>query len=105
MSFSSTIQILKVNEIEKGISKKTGAAWERHTAECMLLSDVGEIECVGKLTIPVALREGLKTGTYRAGFALHVPTFGDRKGEVSTQLVSLSAVPVRAPVAGAVKPA
>lgn len=95
MSFSSTVQVLKVNEVEKGISKKTGQPWERHTAECCLLGDDGAIECVGRLSIPTALRGEVKVGTFRAGFALQVPTFGDQKGDITARLTSLSAVPVR----------
>lgn len=96
MSFTSTIQILKVNEVEKGISKKTQQPWERHTAECMLLADDGSIECVGRLVLPPAIREaGVTTGVYRAGFSLHVPTYGDAKGDISARLVSLIPAPVR----------
>lgn len=101
MSFSSTIQILKVNEVEKGIAKKTGQPWERHTAECMLLNDDSSIECVGRLVIPTAMRETVSVGTFRAGFSLVVPTFGDQKGDITARLVSL--VPV--PVAGVKPPA
>lgn len=105
MSFSSTIQVLKVNEVEKGVSKKTGQPWERHTAECMLLDDSGEVECVGKLTIPQALRETVAKGVFRAGFSLVVPTFGDQKGEISARLVSLQPVPLRSPGVGSPAPA
>ncbi len=89
MSFSSTIQVLKINEVEKGISKKTGQPWERHTAECMLLSDDGSIDCVGRLVIPTVMRESIQVGTFRAGFALVVPTFGDQQGQITARLTSL----------------
>lgn len=95
MSFSSTIQILKVNAVETGVAAKTGKAWERHTAECMLLADDGSIECVGKLDIPPTLRGLVAVGTFRAGFSLQVPTFGQDQGKVVSRLVSLQAVPVR----------
>lgn len=89
MSFSSTLQVLKINAVESGISKKTGTAWERHTAECMLLDDAGAIECVGRLVIPPTMRETLAVGTFRAGFALVVPTYGDAKGDITARLTSL----------------
>ena len=95
MSFSSTIQVLKINEVEKGISKKTGQPWERHTAECCLLDASGAVECVGKLSIPPPLRGELKIGVFSAGFTLAVPTYGDAKGDITARLVSLVAVPVR----------
>lgn len=89
MSFSSTLQVLKINAVESGISKKTGAAWERHTAECMLLDDAGQIECVGRLVIPPVMRESLSVGTFRASFALVVPTYGDAKGDITARLTGL----------------
>lgn len=89
MSFSSTLQILKINAVESGISKKTGSAWERHTAECMLLADDGSIECVGRLVIPPTMRESLAVGTFRASFALVVPTYGDAKGDITARLTGL----------------
>lgn len=99
MSFSSTIQILKLNEVEKGTSKKTGQPWERHTAETMLLNDDGTIEVVGKLDIPPVLRGQVTVGTFRAGFSLQVPSFGLQQGQVTARLVSLLPVPVRATAA------
>lgn len=89
MSFSSTLQVLKINAVESGISKKTGTAWERHTAECMLLDDKNEIECVGRLVIPPIMRESLTVGTFRASFALVVPTYGDAKGDITARLTGL----------------
>ncbi len=99
MKFSSTVQILKVNEVQKGVSAKTGKPWERHTAECMLLSDTGEIECVGRLVIPDSLRENIQPGIFRAGFALVVPTFGDQKGDITARLTALTLIPSKAPTA------
>lgn len=106
-NFSSTLQVLKLNEIERGISSKSGKPWERHTAECILLGDDGSIECVGKLNIPEPLRGIVQTGTFRAGFTLHVPTFGDQQGQITSRLVSLTPVPVKgaAPVQAPAKAA
>lgn len=87
--FSSIIQVLKVNEVVKGVSKKTGNAYERHSAECVLLDSSGAIECVGRLVIPEALRDAVKPGHFSAGFTLRVPTFGDRKGDIEAALVTL----------------
>lgn len=98
MAMSSTIQILKVNEIESGVSAKTQKPWERHTAECIVLTDDGQVECVGRFVVPPALREGLRTGVFRAAFSLRVPTFGDNKGDIVPQLTGLVPVPpLRAP--------
>lgn len=100
MSFQSTINILKLNDVVKGKSAKTGKDWERHTAETMLLNDDGSIECVGKLDIPPSLRGCVSVGVFRAGFSLSVPTFGEDQGKVVSRLVSLQAVPpMRSPSA------
>ena len=93
MAFTSTIQILKINPVASGVSVKTGKPWERHTAEAMLLNDDGSIEVVGKLNIPKDLRGSIKEGIYRASFSFYVPGMGDSKGEISTTLVGLMAVP------------
>lgn len=105
MSFSSTVQVLKINPVESGISKKTNQPWERHTAECLLLDDLGGVECVGRLVIPPTLREGLALGTFRASFALVVPTFGDQKGDITARLTGLVPVPASARPAAAPAPA
>lgn len=105
MSFSSTIQIIKVNEVEKGVSKKTGQPWERHSAECILIDGDGGIEAVGRLVIPEPLREQVSLGTFRAGFTLARSNFGDQKGDIVARLVSLQAVQAvkPAPAASAAK--
>jgi len=95
MSFYSTVNVLQVNEIEKGTSAKTGKPWERHTAEAVLVNEeTGEVS-VGKLDIPPTLRGTVSKGVYRAGFSLHVPTFGDQQGKIVSRLVSLLPVPVK----------
>jgi hypothetical protein len=95
MSNFSTINILKLNEVVKGKSEKTGKDWERHTAEAVCLLDDGSIECVGKLDIPPDMRGQVTVGVFRAGFSLHVPTYGDQQGKITSRLVSLQSVPVR----------
>lgn len=86
--FTSIIQILKVNDVVKGISK-AGNAYERHSAECLLLDNTGAVQCVGRLVIPTDLRDSAKVGMYSANFTLRVPTFGDRKGDIEAALVGL----------------
>lgn len=103
--FTSTIQILKINDIASGISAKTGKPWERHTAEGMLLKDDGSVECVGKLNIPKDLRGTLTPGIYRASFSFYVPSMGDTKGDISTMLVGLIPVPASAVRGSASAPA
>jgi hypothetical protein len=92
MAFSSKIQVLKVNELQSGISKKTNLPWDRLTAECMLLDDNGALLEVGKLTIPKPLREKVTVGTFVASFTLVVARMGDRKGEIETSLTDLTPI-------------
>lgn len=39
----SLIQILKVNEVKKGVSRKSGNPYEIRDAECLLLNEDGSI--------------------------------------------------------------
>lgn len=89
MSFSSQITVLKVNEIEKGVSAKSGKPWERHTAETMLLDDKGQCFKVGKLDIAPALRGTVQAGTYTASFGLDVPDYGPNQGRITSYLTAL----------------
>jgi len=110
MSFSSKLTILKLNEVEKGVSAKTGKPWERHTAECMLLDESGQCFKVGKLDVAPALRGTVAAGTFVATFGLDVPDYGLQQGRVTAYLTAL--VPVNksgmpapaAPVAPAAAP-
>lgn len=95
MSFSSTIQVLKV-ENEERTSKRTGNAYNHFAARVILLTDDGEVDTVGVINsrrITPELRDSMKLGTYRATFALKVPDFGEDKGDVICMLTGL--VPVQ----------
>lgn len=91
--FVSTVQILKIDEVVKGISTKTQKPWERHTAQCMTLTDDGVIDKVGVLEIPKALQGQVQPGIYRASFALAVRDWGDRRGLIEAQLTGLLPLP------------
>lgn len=104
MAFSSTVQILKiVNETK---NRKDGTPYQVRQAVVNVLLDNGDVECAGNLRLTEALLENLTTGTYRAGFSIVQQTYGDNRGDIVTQLVSLTPVPqmgrpVPAPVAPA----
>lgn len=108
MSFSSTIQVLKV-ENEERISKRTGNAYNYFAARVILLTDDGEVDTVGVINsrrITPELRDAMKLGTYRATFALKVSDFGEDKGDVVCMLTGLVPVPVKGanpPAAAAAK--
>lgn len=94
MSFTSTIQILKVSEeTSKKVNPDTGKPYVSHIARTALINDDGELETVGRLRVPRDLVEVAKVGVYRAGFALRVPDYGADKGDVVAVLTSLTPVP------------
>ena len=88
----SILQILKVNELRKGISAKTQKPWEMQDAECILINADGSVGSVGVLQLPKSLM-GDKTptaGAYTATFAL-VSGMTDRK--INSVLTALTPVP------------
>jgi len=92
MAFSSTVQILKiVNEMRK---KRDGTEYPVRQAVVNVLLDNGDVECAGNLRLSEPLLEGLTTGTYRAGFSMAQVTYGDNRGDIVSQLVSLTPVPM-----------
>lgn len=108
MSFTSTIQILKVSEeLSKKLNPDTGKPYVSHIARTALINDDGELETVGRLRVPRDLVDVAKVGTYRAGFALRVPDYGPDKGDVVSMLTSLIPLPPaptsRAPAASPAK--
>lgn len=96
MSFSSTIQILKVDDPQEKTSPKDGSKYTVRTAQTALLDDNGELQKVGRLRIPESMKEKVKPGTFRASFSLEVAQWGPNKGDVISALVDLMPVPVKA---------
>jgi hypothetical protein len=90
----SILQILAINERE--FTYKSGALAGQKgkisEAHCVLLNDDGTAAAVGVLNVPKALQESAKIGTYRAGFALEAPTYGDNQGKIIAALKSLQPV-------------
>lgn len=95
-NFSATIQILAVeNEMRKG-KKPPFNEYQHFAARSILLDDAGNPVTVGSLrTRNQALQALCSPGTYRAGFSLQVPDFGDDKGDICAVLTSLTPVPVK----------
>ncbi|RYE81478.1 MAG: hypothetical protein EOO80_01010 [Oxalobacteraceae bacterium] len=101
----SIIQILKLNEVRKGVSSKTGRPYEMQDAECLLLNDDGTPASVGVLQIPRELMGKAATGTFLGTFGLR-PNLSTRRIEaVLTGLndyVPAPVAPVRTPAPTAV---
>lgn len=82
----SILRILKLNEVRKGTSQKTGKPYEMQDAECLLLKDTGEVDSVGVLQIPKSLMGKVTEGDFIGHFALQ-PDMQSRKiGAVLTGL-------------------
>jgi hypothetical protein len=62
------VQIIKINEKRTGT--KDGRAWEMQDCECILLTEDGQPDQVGVLSLPKDLRDHVKPGTYTGAFAL-----------------------------------
>ena len=86
MALTSIIQILKVNEKRTG--NKNGRDWAMQDAECMLLSDTGELEQVGVLQLSKDMmgEHEPKPGIYSASFALRAGMQDRKIGAVLTSL-------------------
>lgn len=101
---TSIIRILKLNEVRKGVSNKTGKPYEMQDAECLLLTAEGEIDQVGVLQIPRDLMGKVTTGDFIGSFALR-PNLQNRRIEaVLTGLQTYAVGKTPAP-AGAAKSA
>lgn len=85
----STIQIFKLDEVKKGTSAKTGKAYEIHTAQAALIDDKGQVDQVGVLDIPPALRDQVKPGRYTGTFAMKTNFMN---GRIESHLVGLTPV-------------
>ncbi|CAM3342998.1 hypothetical protein [Paracidovorax anthurii] len=93
MALTSLIQILKVNELRKGVSQRTGRPYEMQDAECALLDDAGVLQQVGVLQLDKSMmgESAPEPGVYMASFALAASMKDRRIGAVLTALRPYSA--------------
>ena len=97
MSYSSVVEILKVNELREGTSTKTGKKWVMQEAECILRDGDGGVAQVGGLDIPREMIGQLVPGLYMATFSLQAH-YQTRK--IGAVLVDLRPMPKAAPSSG-----
>lgn len=91
----SILQILKVNELRKGTSHKTGTArdWEMQDCECIVLDDLGNVAQVGVLPLgPEMRKDPPKPGVYIGTFALRA---GMQDRKIGAVLVGLQPYTVK----------
>jgi len=86
----STIHVFKLDEVKKGVSKKTGNPYEIHTAQTALIDAAGNVDTVGVLDIPPDLRGKINTGRYTATFAMKT---NFQNGRIEAALVGLLPLP------------
>lgn len=86
----SIIQILKLNDPKTGTSRKTGNPYDMQDAECLLLTEDGQIDQVGVLQVPKSLRDKIAVGTFRGTFAMQA-NFASRR--IEAVLVDLTPFP------------
>lgn len=89
MNFSSRLQILLVEKTDTKFKDADGNVVQRVAARAVLLADDGNVVTVGRLRVPKSLADKVKTGTFRASFALTVPDYGDDKGDIVATLTGL----------------
>lgn len=84
----SILQILKLNEPRQW--NRDGKTGESQDAECLLLTDTGDVDQVGVLRIPKDLRDKVSVGTFTGSFALR-PNFMSR--QIEAVLTGLTPLP------------
>jgi hypothetical protein len=105
MAHTSTVQVLKIVNETREKKDKSGTYPVRYAVVNCLL-DNGDVECAGNLPLSESLISGLIPGIYRAGFSMGQIGYGDKRGDITQQLVSLVPVPTRgAPASASAKPA
>lgn len=100
MRIVSTVRVLTVESEER--KRKDGTPYVQRKATCILLNDDGTPANVGAIRsrlLPVEFWEKLVPGDYRAVFGLHVPDWGDDKGDLVPVVTELTPVQLRKPAA------
>lgn len=85
----SLIKIFKLDEVKKGLSKKTGNPYEIHTAQAALIDANGNVDTVGVLDIPPELRGKVVPGDYSGSFAMKTNFMTGRIESVLVGLVKM----------------
>lgn len=97
----STIQIFKLDDVKKGISKKTGKDYEIHTAQAALIDAAGNVDTVGVLDIPKELQGKVNPGRYTGTFAMKTNFMNGRIESVLVGLVPMGDAKPATPAARA----
>lgn len=96
------LQILKVNPIREGVGKSSGNAYRMQDAECLILSDTGEVDQVGVLMLAKDQVGNTEPGTYLGSFAMRANT--SREGGRKIEAVLTGLTPVKKTPKGTFEP-
>jgi hypothetical protein len=96
------LQILKVNEIREGVGKLSKNPYRMQDAECLILSDAGEVDQVGVLMLSKEQVGNTDPGTYLGSFAMRANT--SREGGRKIEAVLTGLTPVRKSASGMFEP-
>ena len=82
------VQILKVNPVRSGVSKKSGNNYSMQDAECCILDETGAVMHVGGFMLPKDMTgdKAPAPGTYTATFELGV----DQERRIVARVVALA---------------
>lgn len=86
------LQVLKLNELRKGIGKVSGNAYEMQDAECVILNEAGEPDSVGVLMIPKVLMGQVHPGIYAGTFSMRANTSREGGRKIEAVLTGLRPV-------------
>lgn len=86
------LQILKVNAIREGTGKTSGNPYRMQDAECMILSDTGEVDQVGVLMLSKEQVGVTQPGIYLGHFAMRANTSREGGRKIEAVLTGLQPV-------------
>ena len=86
------LQILKVNEIREGVGRVSKNPYRMQDAECLILTDMGEVDQVGVLMLSKEQVGVTQPGTYLGSFAMRANTSKDGGRKIEAVLTGLRPV-------------
>ncbi len=86
------LQILKLNPIREGVGKESGKPYRMQDAECLILSDQGEVDQVGVLMLSKEQVGVTMPGIYLGTFAMAADTSKEGQRRIVARLTGLTPV-------------
>jgi hypothetical protein len=86
------LQILKLNPIREGVGQASGKPYRMQDAECLILSDMGEVDEVGVLMLSKEQVGVIEPGTYLGQFAMRADKSEKGQRRIGAVLTGLNPV-------------